>query len=128
MRNTDTTLVDPSWAKCTPQEICPLGTAVPEYCPPGKYTKVVGTVMTCEICPANRLCPHYGVMDVDVTTSTDTTYICPDGYVCMGGAIHESLNNDVNVRLCAVGWFCNLSVSGVPESPCPINYYNKSKG
>jgi len=67
-------------------------------------------------------------MEADVTTSTVTTYICPDGYVCMGGAIHESLNNDVNVRLCAVGWFCNLSVSGVPESPCPINYYNKSKG
>jgi len=52
--------------------------------------------------------------------------MCPDGYVCLGGAIHESLNDDVTVRLCSVGFFCKLSTStnNTPEEQCPINYYN----
>ena len=81
--------------------------------------------MSCLPCPINRLCPKYGVSEADVTNG-DKNYVCPDGYVCLGGAIHESLNDDVTVRLCSVGYYCKLSTSATdtPEAPCPINYYN----
>jgi hypothetical protein len=66
--------------------------------------------MNCLPCPLNRLCPKYGVSEADVTNG-DPLYMCPDGYVCLGGAIHESLNDDVTVRLCSVGYYCKLSTS-----------------
>lgn len=85
--------------------------------------------MECKSCPINKLCPHYGVTTADVTGS-DARYKCPDGYVCLGAAIHESKNDNVTVRLCSIGYFCSLSTStsNTPEEPCPINYYNKVKG
>ena len=85
--------------------------------------------MNCLACPINRLCPKYGVSEAEVTGS-DVNFMCPDGYVCLGGAIHESLLDNTTVRLCAVGYFCKLSTSATntPEEACPINYYNKSLG
>ena len=83
--------------------------------------------MTCLPCPADRLCPKYGVTATDVS-GANPAFNCPDGYVCLGGAIDVSKNDNVTVRLCSIGYYCALSTTGVAESPCPINYYNKALG
>jgi hypothetical protein len=95
---------------------------------PGTYQLIVNGMMTCQSCPPNRLCPSYGVDSLDVLNPTDNRYVCPDAYVCLGGAIDVSLNDGVTVRLCNPGYFCNMSGGFAPEEPCPINYYNNVPG
>lgn len=118
-------------APCVDNEICGTNTIVPEKCPPGEYTNPAQSgamsVANCLSCPANRYCPEYGLDDGDMNpTSGTSAYLCPDGYVCMGGAIHPSNLDEVTIKLCPEGWYCP-SGQGT-ELVCQINYYNPMKG
>lgn len=110
---------------CVDNEICGTNTIVPAKCAPGTYTNPAQSgamsAANCLPCPANRYCPLYG-MDATVVEN----YPCPDGYVCMGGAIHPSNLDLVTIKLCPAGWYCP-SGQGT-ELVCPINYYNPMEG
>lgn len=47
-------------------------------------------------------------------------YVCPEGYLCLGGAIHYSQLDNVTVTLCAAGAYCKKSV----QYPCHDHMYN----
>jgi hypothetical protein len=90
---------------CGAGEICATNTIVPEVCEPGKYANpaVVVAVTTstdlCISCPVEKYCPDWGLTSADLED-------CPDGYVCMGGAIHPSNLDDVTIKLCPAGSYC----------------------
>ena len=113
-------------AGCAIGEICATNTAVPTLCPPGTYTDPTATgpgtaeSSYCSACPADRYCPDWGLTSSDLQN-------CPDGYVCLGSAIHPSNLDDVTIKLCPVGYYCSQANSN-PELPCPVNYYNPKEG
>ena len=84
------TEADQTAASCGLSEICTTNTIVPSYCEPGTYTDPAYTSgmasAQCVSCPAEYFCPKYGMVASDFTSTT--SYDCPDGYVCIGGAIH----------------------------------------
>lgn len=88
---------------CTVGEICSTNTIVPSVCPPGTYTNPDLNTATdsadCLSCPIDKYCPDYGI-------TASTLENCPDGYVCMGGAIHPSNLDDVTIKLCDAGSYC----------------------
>jgi hypothetical protein len=111
---------------CAYGEICAINTAVPELCPPGTYSDPsVATPSSeasdyCLPCPANKYCPDWGLTLAELEN-------CPDGYVCMGSAIHPSNLDDITIKLCPAGYYCSQA-NPSPEILCPINYYNPKEG
>ena len=109
-------------ANCANGEICPGGVAVPELCPPGTYgTAAASATYNCQNCDIDKYCPLWGM-----TAATQLT--CPDGYLCLGGAIHPSNRDDVTVRLCPKGSYCAMTSTGNRETPCAIGYFNPREG
>jgi len=107
---------------CTVGEYCPAGTAVPGACPPGQYstTNAAMGTLTCSRCDVKKYCPSWGM-----TSATQVT--CSPGYLCKGGAVHPSVNDDVTVSLCPVGNTC-LSTRTTVQQPCLAGTYQNMKG
>jgi hypothetical protein len=57
----------------------------------------------CDFCEQNYYCPDYGL---DQSTMTAVANQCPNGYVCLGGAVHPSNLDEVTIKLCDAGKFC----------------------
>jgi hypothetical protein len=122
----DNTFTQSDMVDCVVGEICATNTAVPTLCPPGTYTDPTATgpgtaeSSYCSACPINKYCPDWGLTSANLQN-------CPDGYVCLGSAIHPSNLDDVTIKLCPVGYYCSQANSD-PELPCPVNYYNPIEG
>lgn len=122
----DNTFTSTDVTDCSVGEICATNTAVPTLCPPGSYTDPLATTSGnsqsdyCLPCPANKYCPDWGLTSADLEN-------CPDGYVCLGSAIHPSNLDDVTIKLCPVGYYCSQA-NADPEIPCEVNYYNPKEG
>lgn len=90
---------------CSAGEICAANTIVPDLCPPGTYVKPSVTTFkltkaeACDPCPVGKYCPDWGLTSAQLQ-------LCPDGYVCMGSAIHPSNLDDVTIKLCPAGSYC----------------------
>lgn len=56
-------------------------------------------VANCLSCPAEYYCPEYGLTSASLE-------VCPDGYVCLGGAIDPSNLDGSTIKLCPAGYYC----------------------
>ena len=109
---------------------------MPLLCPPGKYTAdenhesssiydrpLEDPAVVCLDCPTDYYCPEWGITGV-LGSKTYTTFTCPAGYICESGAIHPSSRDDIKVKFCPVGSFCDKSIGLFARVQlCPINYY-----
>ena len=77
----------------------------------------------CVLCKENYFCPDFGLNEGTISP-------CPPGYECLGGAIHKSKIDGITMRLCPKGRMCNFDEINNPvaSEPCPVNYFNPSKG
>ena len=89
---------------CVAGQICATNTIVPKICGPGTYSDAIApsNVSNCIACPAKKYCPDWGL-------TASTLKSCPDGYVCLGGAIDPSNLDGVTIKLCPAGSRCKLS-------------------
>jgi len=95
-------------ATCPAGSYCGTGEKLPNYCPPGSYGSASATATdTCASCPIDYYCPEYGMQD---PSGFGNTYKCPDGYLCLGSAIHPSNRDDVTIKFCPVGFFCTQAL------------------
>lgn len=111
---------------CVAGEVCATNTIVPTLCEPGTYSDPLVTVAVdtstdlCVACPVGSYCPDWGLTSSNLED-------CPDGYVCLGGAIHPSNLDDVTIKLCPAGSYCKqvpVAPDTETENLCKINYYN----
>jgi hypothetical protein len=109
--------------QCGETEICESGTYIPVLCPPGTISPGgYPTSYNCQSCPADKVCPEY---DMTAATAID----CPAGYVCLGGAIHQSNRDEVTIRFCSPGKYCDISLGAAyREKDCEPGTYNKMEG
>ena len=117
-------------ATCSDGEICPAGTAIPLLCPPGSYMAATGPLaaQSCLSCPTDYYCPDWGTTRAG-GPKPYTSYPCPAGYLCEGGAVHPSKRDNISVKLCPSGYFCDKSKGAqTSKQLCPENYYQSIEG
>lgn len=121
---------------CVESDTCPLGTILPQTCPPGTYNNiqtVASPSLICTSCPTNKFCPSWGLTYHDMQLAI---YNCPDGYICRGSAIHPSNMDGITILLCPAGSYCNQNnlpagntdPTITTQKPCPVNYFNPVEG
>ena len=97
---------------------------MPTLCPPGTYTldddgsadaaRPLVNENACKSCVANYFCPDYGITDV-LGDDPYTGHACPAGYICYSGAIHPSDRDDITIKFCPAGSFCNILIGDLAE-------------
>lgn len=114
------TAVTPNRIADTDMEDCPAGSYCGNgeiwynACPPGTYgNDPADTTNLCTSCSVGYYCPKFGMTDPAVAQWDDNSgspdlnkYKCPDGYLCLGGAIDPSNRDDVTIKFCPVGYKC----------------------
>lgn len=100
--NTPNTITSSDMQDCDPGSYCGVGEILPNLCPPGTYgTDPASATNNCASCPVDYYCPEFGMTD---PSAHGNTYKCPDGYLCLGGAIHPSNRDDVTIKFCPEGY------------------------
>lgn len=103
---------------------------MPQVCVPGTYMDAAGplTSYSCASCPVDYYCPDWGITRV-AGPNPYTNYPCPAGYLCEGGAVHPSKRDNISIKLCPVGYFCDKSKGDqTSKQLCPINFYTNVEG
>jgi len=89
---------DGTCATCPTNHFCPTGSFAPIPCPAGytgksgSLTGKISVAEACDICPAKKYCPKFGMADNDELA-------CPEGYICPEGTIFPREN------ACAPGYY-----------------------
>eukprot|EP00994_Dinema_validum_P000383 NODE_1071_length_1119_cov_117.414953_g820_i0.p1 GENE.NODE_1071_length_1119_cov_117.414953_g820_i0~~NODE_1071_length_1119_cov_117.414953_g820_i0.p1 ORF type:complete len:315 (-),score=41.32 NODE_1071_length_1119_cov_117.414953_g820_i0:16-960(-) len=110
---------------CPPGFYCPIGSGVPQPCPPGTYSAKSGAsvVSDCEACASGSYCDDYGLTHVTaaclagfycVPATSLPTLVCPFGFHCPVGS-HKPVQ-------CPSGYYQNEVGKGDCK-PCPAGYY-----
>ncbi|XP_032305021.1 zonadhesin-like isoform X2 [Coturnix japonica] len=104
---------------CPKGTYCPMGTALPQPCPPGYYSNLTGStgIEDCLLCDAGYFCSGTGLLS--------PTGLCEGGFYCSGGAISPKPPRITESGgPCPPGHYC---VAGSSRAqPCPAGSYSPS--
>ncbi|XP_077985306.1 uncharacterized protein LOC144439946 [Glandiceps talaboti] len=130
---------------CIPGHYCPIGTDVPEKCPPGSYSGVYGNenVTDCIECTPGKYCEGFGNTAPDndcdpgyycpggQTSKAPVDNLCPSGFYCPRGSwepltctngTFQPHSGQSECGQCPAGFYCD-PLNGTISNPCPQGYY-----